>query len=291
MSDSPSASSEIARPTVTIGVRFHRIEYLPLLRRALYSLAAQEGVRVHVIVCCQGFGADEIQTVSLLCEKIFGICDAIWRVVSINNPEEKDLRSRLLNEIVRIHYSETDNKYISFLDYDDIWFSTAARTLVEAIESGYYALSFGDIHCANVYYDNGETFIREIKDFFEIGQKTKFDLLATNFLPLHSYMFNTSLLDMDTLTYDESLERLEDYDVLLRVARDHAITPFASRTLIGLYNLYSTVGAEINTTKNFFEPFDHEADPLWKAAMARIRTKQGGHPVQIFLGEAWLGPT
>ena len=95
---------------------------------------------------------------------------------------------------------------------------------------------------------------------------------------------------MDLLIYDETLERLEDYDVLLRVARNHAVTPFAAKTLIGLYNLYSTRDGGINTTNNFLDPTHHQADPKWEMAMTRIREKHGGQSIQTFVGEDWVEP-
>ncbi len=272
---------------VTVGVRFHDLKYFALLKRCLMSIAGQEDIEVHTIVCTQGFNKAEQEKVAKLCKQMMGLTTFSWEVLNVPSPGGLDIRSKLLNKIVKRHYEIGKSSYLSFIDYDDIWFSHALRTLISSFDFGRFALSYADIHCANVYYDNDAVYLRDIADYFEIGDKMKIDLFANNFLPLHSYLFNTSVIKRSIFHYDQSLKVLEDYDFLLLIARQYPISGLYARKLIGLYNFYTSRDTQINTTSNIFDQLDMSGSTVWNESRLKIYKKHSRKPISHFIGEDW----
>ena len=273
---------------MTVGVRFHDITRTCLLERCLLSISTQQDVTVHVHIVTQDFQKNEILQVVKLATDIFFESGFSFEVDNLTNPKKADLRARCLNRIVNRHYEAQRSEFLCFIDYDDIWFSHALKTLVAPLRFTKFAVSYADVPCGNVYYDSDHVYLREIVDLFGISRKTKRDLLAGNFLPLHSYMFHTASISKEHLAYDETLARLEDYDVLLTLARMYPFTGQKRRTIIGLYNFYETAAADINTTANPFSGDRLSAhDDTWKEANTSIRTRHIGLPWTDFLGEQW----
>jgi len=279
-----------ALPVVTVGVRFHDSSRLALLERCLCGIGAQVGVHVHVHLALQDFtptAEQQIRRSSLAALDGSGFSLIIENVP---NPDKADLRSRLLNRIVDAHYDRGQSDYLCFIDFDDMWFGHALETLVHPLRSANYAMSYADIHCADVYTDSGQIYLRGIKDVYQISQKTKRDLLRGNFLPLHSYMFHTGRIDRSVLSYDETLERLEDFDVLLAVAGSYPVSGLYRNRLIGLYNFYETTQGDLNSTPSVFSslPADPALKSIWKRSNAAIIARHAGTKWQEYFGEEWL---
>ncbi|PYE22285.1 hypothetical protein C8J32_11428 [Rhizobium sp. PP-CC-3A-592] len=271
---------------VTVGIRFHDISKIDLLERCLNSVAGQTHAGVHVILSCQGFDAANVATVECLLAATLKLSGFAYEIINVANPDKLDLRSKLLNTIVDHHYGSS-RRFLAFIDYDDIWFSHAISTLIDSFNYGPFALSYADIHCANLLYYNNSFYVKELRDVYSISRKSKRDLLSENFLPLHSYMFNTSILDSSILHYDTSLEVLEDYDVLLRVILTNPVSGLHRKELIGLYNFYSVVSGKVNTTPSIFEPPVVVVGGPWSKARTQIIQKHSGYPIKEYFGEQW----
>ncbi|WP_420860193.1 hypothetical protein [Marivivens marinus] len=282
----PSPATDL--PQITVGVRFHDVDQMPLLERCLQSIAAQSGVFVHVHVALQGFTKPEVAASQAVALAALDGSGFTVEIDNLPNPRNLDLRSRLLNLIVDRHYARGVSDFLCFIDFDDIWFQHALQVLVEPLRMANFALSYADIHCADVYYDDGQTYLRDVKDVFRISQKTKRDLLRGNFLPLHSYMFHTGRIDRSLLRYDETLERLEDFDVLLAVARQHPFSGLHRDRLIGFYNFYQTESGGLNTTQSVFTTASsNRNDDRWTEATRTIISRHAGAEWQEFWGEEW----
>jgi hypothetical protein len=276
-------------PHVSVGVRFHNMGHVPLLSRCLDSIAAQNDVTVHLLLALQNFTPEQEAEVKTVVQRALLGTGFDFELMNIHNPDGRDLRSALLNSLVDYHYSAGRSDYLAFIDYDDIWFQNALATLVEPLQLGKYVLSYADIHCADVFYDCGQTYLRDIQNIFNISQKTKRNLLQDNFLPLHSYMFQTARIDRQLLRYDEDLIRLEDYDVLLRVAAQNPITGLHRSRLIGLYNFYSSRGEQMNSSRNvFLPPDDVVVDELWTQARHTVILRHSNAAWLEFAGEEWI---
>ena len=100
-------------PCVSVGVRFHRIEHLPLLERCLCSVAAQEGVIVHLYLALQDFDTGMIAKTQETAERAFLGSGFTFEVINTPNPEGRDLRSVLLNTIVGKHYENGSSSYLA----------------------------------------------------------------------------------------------------------------------------------------------------------------------------------
>lgn len=276
-------------PLVTVGVRFHDYSKLFLLNRCVQSIGAQVDVRVHLHLMLQDFSREEATHVLAEMAVQLDGSGFSYEVDNIPNPRKVDLRARLLNIIVERHYERRQSEYICFIDFDDVWYQKALATLVEPLKMAEFALSYADIHCADVYYDSQQIYVRNIKDVYQISQKTKRDLLRGNFLPLHSYMFHTGRIEQNVLKYDENLARLEDFDVLLSVARNYAFSGLYRNRCIGLYNFFETATGGMNTTHSVFSTDNSTKDSTpWETAKRAIIARHAGKPWHEFWGEEWI---
>jgi hypothetical protein len=288
MTDSSISRQNFVKHRVSVGVRFHDISKLNFLRRCLISIDAQSSVHPHVYLATQDFSPSNLEAVKDLLEKCLAINGSTYTLINVQNPNSLDLRAKLLNEIVHAHYADSRSSYLCFIDYDDLWYSHALKTLLSPLLRTSFVMSYADIHLADVWTDGEIFYLRDLFDRQMISTKTKSDLLKGNFLPLHSYMFDTSKISQDLFVYDESLSRNEDYDFLIRLASSNAITRAVSNRLIGLYNFYTCDDGAINTCDN---PFDHsssfssdEKNNFDRDFLAIIE-KNGGLAWKTFFGE------
>lgn len=271
---------------ITVGVRYHDPKQFDLLKRCLVGISGQAGVKVNLVLALQGFSQKDEKTTSELCKLHLSGSGFDFVILNISNPGGKDIRATLLNEIINHHYGNEMGDYLIFIDFDDIWFQNALETLAKPLMLGNFAVSYADIHCADVYFNNGQFYLRDIKDVFEISQKFKRDLKKSNFLPLHSYMFHTGRIDRSKLYYDERLERLEDYDVLLNVARNYPISGMYRKRVIGLYNFYTFSQGVGNSTPNIFQPDAGDTkDHKWTDAHREVLSRHLGKLWKDFYGE------
>ena len=278
----------IVNHRVSVGVRFHDISKLNFLQRCLISIDAQSDISPHIYLLTQDFSSSDLEMVKDLLEKSLAINESTYTLININNPNDLDLRSKLLNVIVQSHYADATSSYLCFIDYDDVWYSHALKTLLSPLIGTAFVMSYADIHLADIWTDGEIFYLRDLCDRQKISIKTKADLLKGNFLPLHSYMFDTSKISKNLFVYDESLSRNEDYDFLIRLASCSAVTRAVSNRLIGLYNFYTCDNDAINTCDN---PFDKSSSLTLeeKANFDRdflaIVEKNGGLPWKTFFGE------
>ena len=222
------------RPTVTAAVRFHDIDGLPGLERSLYCLAAQRGVDLDVLVVYQGSDADGIR-------RIEDTIDAAWlgprrpRVVSVPNPDGGDRRAALLNSALRVHYEETQNDFFYVLDHDDLIFSHALATLAGPLVGSDIAIAFGKVLVARYLSLHGYEFLFRMDDYFRAQDRDLAELMVDNFFPIHAYIFHTRAMPPGWLRFNEAMDRLEDYECLIRVVAEFPAAVGAVDELIGLY--------------------------------------------------------
>ncbi len=288
MTDSSIPRQNFVAHRVSVGVRFHDISKLNFLRRCLISIDAQSSVHPHVYIVTQDFSFSSLAAVKDLLVQCLAINGSTYTLMNVQNPNDYDLRTKLLNKIVQAHYTDSISSYLCFIDYDDLWYSHALKTLLPPLLNTSFVMSYADIHLADVWTDGEIFYLRDIFDRQMISKKTKFDLLKGNFLPLHSYMFDTSKISQDLFVYDESLSRNEDYDFLIRLASSNAVTRAVSNRLIGLYNFYTCDDGTINTCDNPFNKcssFSLEEKSNFDKDFLAIIEKNGGLHWKTFFGE------
>jgi len=110
-------------------------------------------------------------------------------------------------------------KYLSFLDYDDIYYPEMGKDLIEAIRNGDYAFAYGLSVRAEqkiVKDKNGKSFLQTInKSLFDTREFNKVAFLLDNYIPFNSFIINTKYIK--EYKYDTRLNFLEDWDFVRRL--------------------------------------------------------------------------
>jgi len=113
---------------------------------------------------------------------------------------------------------EAAGKYIAYLDDDDCYLPEHIETLVSTLETRSYAVAYTD-----AYRVTGDSADRENRgDRLEIPFSEDFErerLLVCNYIPLLTLMHQKSLLEGAGF-FDERLNILEDWDLLIRLSQE-----------------------------------------------------------------------
>ncbi len=166
-----------------------------------------------------------------------------------------DARSRALN----IGMKNASGPYIAFLDDDDKVYPDHYRRLIKAIQKSGRSWA---------YADTVQTLIDQqgrVRKRWQPYIRRRFsytDLLAGNFIPIHSYVFDRR--QAPGLFFDERLCRLEDYDFLLRLAK--ASSPMYVRRTGCAYCLRDDATNSVSCRSD-------EARLLWKQMDEIVRQK------------------
>lgn len=195
----PAPTSKTS-PLVSIIIRTHN--RLNLLRQALSSVRAQTYTHLEVIVVNDG-GVE-----------VGDLVDEFRPALSIRYLNEGHRgRAAAANAGLRA----ATGKYVNFLDDDDLFYEHHVEKLVRFLESSGAGLAYSD--CEIGYYRwSGE-------DYKLTQQKSQYGgldfdaerLYLCNFIPIMTAMFDRSLIERAGF-FDESLERLEDWDYWLRLS-------------------------------------------------------------------------
>jgi GT2 family glycosyltransferase/MoaA/NifB/PqqE/SkfB family radical SAM enzyme/Flp pilus assembly protein TadD len=108
-------------------------------------------------------------------------------------------------------------KYIAYLDDDDVFYPHHIETLVAFLESSEYKVAYTDAYRAYQEKKNGEYVVikRDVPYSFDFDYDR---ILETNFVPVLCFMHERSCVEEAGL-FDESLKRLEDWDLWIRMSR------------------------------------------------------------------------
>jgi hypothetical protein len=213
-------------------VRFHDIGRLYELDRCIFSLVGQSYRPLNIILTLQRFAEAEIAAMRQRLAPMLGLPGApTLEVHNLEQPAPKDARTMLLDMGVRA----ARGRYIGFLDYDDLLYPEAYKTLVSQLRATDSAIAFATVRVvsADVYAQ----FIRvtsEIKSPFGPGERLV-DLFRGNFCPIHSFLLDRHRIDLDDLLFDSTLTWEEDYDFLLQICAKYSSDFGLIKTRIGEY--------------------------------------------------------
>jgi GT2 family glycosyltransferase len=174
-----------------------------LLERALLSLANQTYKNFEVLLVNDG----EIDV-----ENIYKTFSTIFPIMHFHNRVPLG-RTGAINAGLR----KASAKWVAYLDDDDIIYPWHFETMMQAVNM--------DKSTFKVYYSNYNRALFEnskSKIPIQIFSVPSWDfdldqLLVNNFLPIHTYIHSRDCIDTIGF-WDETLDRLEDYDFLLRLA-------------------------------------------------------------------------
>lgn len=269
------------KEVVSTIVRFHDVTRIALLERAIQSLHGQTGAKVQPIIVLQRFSEEAAAVVrDAVSRQWFFTDQPVPEIINCAGDGSQDMRSALLNRGVERHL-KLKNRYLAFLDYDDVMYSHAYRILVEALQSSGAAIAFASVEVARVVSLKDYEFVYELSKPYR--GKNKLDLMKDNFCPLHSYLIDTSRVEARELRFREELSRLEDYDFLLRVAGRNPCDFSSLDKNIGLYILRtdgtnSTPNGEGSVT-------ERESGDDWKTSTSRLSALRSSYEVRFFASD------
>lgn len=199
------------RDRVSTILRFHHGASVDLLMRALYSLLAQVDCRVQPWLALQDLTERQLEDLKGRVDSMpwSEDCRPVLRCYR-SSPENPDLRSLMLNDSLQA----VGRGYVAFLDYDDILFSHAYRTLLNRLSGGDKNATFGRVFSTEVDSSTGMILGREKK--YTLGHSYQ-DYLQQNHAPLHSFMLNLDRVDLSRIHYFPDMRFLEDYYLTLQI--------------------------------------------------------------------------
>ncbi|MCF5647559.1 glycosyltransferase, partial [Pseudomonas syringae] len=198
-------------PEITTVIRFHKNDSILELKNALLSLSAVHSCVVKPVICAQDLKPHQLKELTELCAKFEykSFTDVkINKFFSSNN--NGDIRAKLLHEGLKA----AESRYVAFLDHDDLMMCNSYAYLVNRLNITGKAVSFGRVY-DTAYESNKEKLIKRNKTY-EYGF-TYNDFLDVNHAPLHSFLMDTTKVDISSIHYFEDQKFMEDYYLTLQI--------------------------------------------------------------------------
>ena len=198
-------------PLISTIMRFHRQGSLAMLTNALLSLVTQVDCRIKLSLAVQDLQAQDMAHLraELACIPWSTGCEPI--ITCYHSTESNpDLRSLMLNETLKA----VGSGYAAFLDYDDILFPDAYRSLVRQLEKSGKNASFARVYKTLVDAHTGMILQRE--KTYEYGFSYD-EFIKLNHAPLHSFMLNLDRTDLSTVHHHDNMKFMEDYYLTLQL--------------------------------------------------------------------------
>lgn len=267
--------------TISTIVRFHDTDMLPALERAVQSLQGQVGVKVQPIIVTQRLGEEAFNiAVSAVKRQWFFRGLAEPQFINFQDGGSGDARTKLLNTGIRTHH-ELGNRYLAFLDHDDVLYTHAYSQLQSCLASSDVAFAFAMIERAKTIPLHDYDFTYQMDRPFRGA--SKLDLLKENFSPIHSYMVDTSKVLDSELSFNESLTRLEDYEFLLRVAARYPCDFSLMKRVIGLYCM--RVDERNSTPLGSGSKLDVDKEREWDLQRRLLATLRSKFEIKFFASD------
>jgi hypothetical protein len=252
---------------IDVVIRAHPIARKLELERSLFSLLYQTFRPVHPVIVTQGFDAKSTETVMTLVQKFDWASEGhlVPQVINVPNPLGNDLRSTLLN----IAISQTRMRYMAVLDCDDYLYSHAYEYLIHELASTGATISFGGINRRDVTIF--ERFVYSLRTKYDQFSGDCFEeLMVGNFCPIHSFVVDRDKVAETDLRLDSDLQRLEDYEFILRICSKYEASFQSRAKATGVYNWHLSGAASIDFQQDTRDPLHRENRKLWNEARRRI---------------------
>lgn len=252
---------------VDVIIRFHDCALLSDLDRALFSLFQQSYRHVRPIVVNQGLNHSDFDRVNDAVAEYDWAYRGVSPIVhNVDNPENRDIRSRLLN----VGMSLGTGRYLAFLDCDDYMYRHAYEWLIESLGSTGAGIAFGGI--AAKYVQQLPSYQYAISK--DLGQychptRTWDDLVVDNFCPIHSFVIDKTVVSSDYLEFNEDIARLEDYAFLLEICSRYPAVFSSMEKHIGAY-IWKSNGTNSSIIGNEDESLLVEKSVAWDFAKGHI---------------------
>ena len=218
---------------VDVVVRIHDPKRLLEFDSALFSLFNQTITPLHVIVVSQSFDNKSLAEAQAIIDMYdwIGRGHHLTTLVNVDASAGLDIRAKLLNVGIGL----AQNRFLAFLDGDDYMYGSAYQYLVDQALTSGAAVTFGGIECRYVrVFEQFIYSLKMLKGSFK-GDNLA-DLVKDNFCPIHSFIIDRNLVSLSDLKFNPDLQRLEDYDFLLRLCTKYYAYFGSRQKVIGIYN-------------------------------------------------------
>lgn len=211
-----SSSLQDASPwnnaTLSVIIRSHAPERLPMLEEAIFSLALQDWRDLELVIALQNAGEEFAEAVERLMHRQPWATMPKYQIVALHVPAGVDARSALMN----LGIEQAAGRYLAFLDDDDVVYQHGYTTLIQQLREGGRAFAVGGCRRARLQPEAGDWYVRN-KDNPWVWGQSRVDLFFDNFVPIHSYVIDRSRTGDFPLAFDETTSFLEDYHFLLQL--------------------------------------------------------------------------
>ncbi len=196
---------------VSTVIRFHCKGERRLLDNAIFSLLAQGDCRVQVYLTLQDLddeGVEQLQD-ELECLPWDEGCQPVLRRY-ISTAENPDLRALMLNDGLKA----VGGGYAAFLDYDDVLFPHAYRSLLARLKATGSNATFARVYSTAVDAETGLLLRRD--RVYDYGHSYE-EFVRCNHAPLHSFMLDLQRIDLSSLVHFDDMKYMEDYYLTLQL--------------------------------------------------------------------------
>jgi len=261
----PSTLEAGERPAVTTIIRFHKSANISDLKNALYCLSAMQDCIVVPLIAVQDLDEQQITMLENVLDDFSWIDGFEPQIHHYHSPNGNgDLRSKMLNESLK----KVSTHYAAVLDFDDLLMSHAYSWLVGRLKKTGKAISFGRVYSTS--YNGATGVCMERKKEYSYGHSYE-DFIGSNHAPIHSFMLDMDMLNLDDIIYYDDHRYMEDYFLTLQLfTQDNADwTGLKEDLYIGDY-IHSVDRKHTLAFNNEVERRAVLADPEYKVCENRI---------------------
>ena len=256
---------ELVADRLSVVIRAHTACDRALLGKALQSLARQSYAALEVMVVTDALDSRVQQELMAVLQEQEWRAPMFTRLEPVDCAALSDSRSRLLNEGI----ARSTGQYLAFLDYDDIVYENCYRMLVDELVASGTGVAAGGTRVAEVSWNaEGKLEIENLRDFVHDG-RSKVDLWKGNFLPIHSFVINRFLVPPEAIGTEESLRRLEDHCLLIRLSLKSEFSFAKMREPVCEYRVFNGVFSGDRT--KFLDSKDPDIES-WKQSKEFIQS-------------------
>jgi glycosyltransferase involved in cell wall biosynthesis len=275
---------------LSVVLRSNSARRLAFLDLALASVTDQGWPQIEVLVMLQSPSPAFADGVEALLKRIAGRPGLTCRAIPVPIDGGCDGRARLLNAGVEA----ASGRYLAFLDDDDVVYPGGYAVLIGQLRSNPdAALAAGGCMLADAEVVGESVRVRSARPGPFGWGRSKLDLMSENFIPIHSFVLDRDRCDGNSLVFRDEAIPLEDYDFLLRFARDHGFDLTQASIPVCEYRLHAgntvlTRGrpplrapASLRCARKFIE--DVKAETRMSVSLREWRTAQARDQRRRFL--------